>query len=345
MTRNFLFLATLLAACGGDKDNAETGSTDGTDGTDGCSASVDSTFPADGEADAFYRTSVEFQLSDADPTAVLSLTDASGAAVAGSSSLSSDSTVVYFTPSAPLTSGAAYTASLAFCGGNPSISFNTGSLGPAVSDTDSLVGKTYTVQLSSARFVKPEGVADLLLGQLTDDVLIGVSGVSGTSIEMLGALSDGAGGPQNFCNPSIDFPTADFSENPFVAIGPADVNINAAGMSIPINSLVISGAFAADGSLFGGGVLSGQLDARSLAPLLGDLIGSTDPDEICGLLVGFGVTCGTCSDGQNYCVDVLVDDITAMEKSGTSLECVSGTDCHPECAASTCADPNTGVCE
>jgi hypothetical protein len=340
-----LALCTLLAACGGDKEGDTSNVTDGeSDGSESCEISA-TPFPADGEADAFYRTSVEFTLDGADATATLALTDASGAAVAGTSSLSDDQKTVYFTPAADLTSGASYTSTLTFCGGNPSATFTVGSLGAPVADPNAMVGKTYTVQLSAARFVKPPGVADLLLGQLTDDVLLGVSGIDGSSIQMLGALSEGAGGPQNTCSPSIDFPVADFSENPFVNIGPENVTIEAAGLTIPIANFNISGAFAADGSYFGGGVLSGQLDARDLAPALADTLGTSDPTELCGLLAGFGVSCAPCADGQSFCVDVLADDITALEKSGTTLECVSQTDCHPSCAASTCADPNAGVCE
>jgi hypothetical protein len=344
----------LAAACGGDKGEGDEGSAGDDGGATVCSADLASTFPLDGASDFFYSYTMEFKFSGeaaAEEAAAASVT-VTGAAgdVAGTTSV--EGATLYFTPSAPLAAAAQYTATVSFCEATdepkaPSISFSTGPLGDVVADPASLEGRTYTVALSQARFVKPEGVADLLLGQLTSDILIGVTATEGTSLKMGGALSTVIGGPQDFCNPSIDFPeAADFSDNPLFQVGPADVIIAAAGFDIPINSLMISGAFASDGSYFGGGILAGQLDARSLAPLVAELLGSDDPDEICVLLQSFSVSCNACdSDGAVYCVDVYVDSIRADEKADTVLECVDEQDCHPSCEANVCADPTAGYCD
>jgi hypothetical protein len=237
----------------------------------------------------------------------------------------------------------AYTVNISVCdgGANGSAAFTTSSLGAPV--TVDLSGSTFVVNLAESRFVQPAGVADLLLGSLENNILVGVSTASDTSIEMIGAIDADGSGVQDYCTPSIPFPTATF-DNPSFQVGPADTTLNVAGVSITINGLSISGAFSADGSYFGGGRLEGQLDARTLAPLLGDLLGVTDPDEVCGLLIGFGVTCGACdSDGAAYCVDVLADQITATAQ-GASLVCIDEEDCHSECASSTCEDTSAGEC-
>jgi hypothetical protein len=329
MGRYSLVIAMLgLAAC---SDKAEDSGTF-IDPGNPCTVEVSSTVPSADAADAYYRAEVEFHLSEADSTANLSLLDATGAAVDGSSWTSEDGTVVYFTPTDALAPVSSYTATLDMCQDkddpkSPSIGFMTSSLGETV-DCE-LTGRTYMVDLANARFVKPEGVAELLLGQLEDDILMGVTSESDTEVVILGALGSADG--QDFCTPTIDFPVADYTGAPYFSVGPQDTAISAAGYDIEISSLMISGTFASDCSSFGGAVLAGELDARVLGVLLGELVGTEDPDEICTLLTGFGVTCGDCSsDGEAYCIEILADQMIAEEMDST-LECIAEEDCHESC--------------
>jgi len=350
MSRSVWLLAALaLGACNKDKGGDTAGGGDTDSGNLACDVTVDSTVPDSGAVDAYWQSDIEFHLSDADDTAVLALTQG-GTAVSGTSWLGDDADVVYFTPDSPLSPSTSYTATASLCGGdlNPSIDFTTDSYGTAL-DAD-ITDNTYVVDLANARFVKPEGVADLLLGQLNNDILIGVQSYDDSTLQMIGAMSTEIGGPQDFCNASIPFPEADFTGAPYFAVGPEDTLISVAGYDIEISNLVISGTFAADGSSFGGAVLAGELDARVLAPLLVDLVGTDDPDEICALLVGFGVACDTCSaDGQPYCIDILADQMTAELKADTVLECVPETDCNEQCADSAdnadCDTSDYPVCE
>ena len=87
-----------------------------------------------------------------------------------------------------------------------------------------------------------------------------------------------------------------------------DVTLSVAGVDLTINSLSISGTFAEDGSYFGGGEVVGQLDARVLAPLASDLgLEDDSPDALCNLLLGFGVQCIPCGDGEPYCANLRVN--------------------------------------
>ncbi len=346
MARIFMTLATLsLIACGGDKGGG-TGTTGGDDGPNNneCTVTFQNENPADGTTDWYYMSALEVALSEADSTAVIDVADGSGAAVAGSTSFSEDGLVAYFTPDAPFAPSTQYTLTITTCGGEGggSIGFATSELGtPLQCD---ITGKSFRVDLASARFLKPVGVADLLLGSLEDDILVGVTAQVDTSLEMIGALSNGAGAGQDYCSPTIPFPTASF-DDPAFNVGPADTSLTVAGVTVEISQLNISGAFAPDCSYFGGGVLSGELDARVLGPVIEPLLGMSDPDQICGALAGFGVTCDACaSDGQPYCAEVLADQITA-DTTGTTLSCVDETECHPSCATSTCDDRNLGMCE
>jgi hypothetical protein len=349
----FLLLGTLVACkteekvneegtdSGGGSEDGTDGSTDGADGAEPCESTPEFVSPINGGSEHFYLDPIEVELSDPDPTATLSLTDSSGNSLSGTVSFRDDGELLSFQPDSPLAPTSSYTATVTTCSAEGSASFSTSSLGNPISSE--LAGKTYAVELSLARLIEPAGVGDLLLGSLENVIFVGVESVSDAEIAMLGAIDDPDTGAQDYCTPSIPFPAATW-ENPTFQVGPADTTLNVSGLDITINSLSIRGTFAEDGSYFGGGRLEGELDARVLGPLLEDAVGVSDPDEVCNLLLGFGVTCEPCvSDGATYCVSVLADQIQAFA-AGDPLVCVAAEDCHPLCTGSTCEDPTAGEC-
>ena len=188
-------------------------------------------------------------------------------------------------------------------------------------------------------------MGDLIGGLLENAILIGVVSAD-TELEIRGAISTDESTEQDTCTPSLDdFPNADFSQAPYFEIPEGDVAISVAGFTVEINSMSISGSFAADASYFGGGTVSGELDARDLGPLLKGQVDDTSPEYLCSLLAGFGVSCVPCvSDNEPYCAELMVVDLIADEQSGELIE-VELEDCHETCAASCenkeCADAAT----
>ena len=348
MVRNAWIVATLaLVACNSDKTD-DSGAIGG-DGTPGaCTTEVSDTFPKDGATDHYYLANIEFALSEADATATVTVTDAGGAAVSGSTWTSEDGETVYFTPTGGFTPSSSYSATISICSGSlaPSIGFTTSDLGTA--RACDLTDQAYLIDLTKARFVEPAGVADLLLGNLTNSVLLGVSDYTDASnLDIIGAISTSGTTEQDFCTPSLDFTGVDFSSDPTFTLGPADTELVVQGYSIKINSLEIGGTFSSDCSYFGGGSLAGELDARELAPLLLELLDTDDPDYICQLLQGFSVTCGPCtSDSQPYCLSILADSIVATEIA-SNVECVPGDDCNAQCATNSteCDTTNYPTCD
>ena len=320
-----MLLTVGFFACG-DDDKTDTGtvgeaSAEPSTEDQGCGVKIDETFPADGASDFYYRGTLAFELSDDDDSASLALEGADGTAVDGTSSVDGD--MVYFTPSAPLQPSTSYVANLTYCGSEApvAVGFSTSDLGTVADDVSVFEGKTYAVDLSSGNFVQPAGVGDLIGGLLENNILIGVTASTETSMSLVGALSVAGSTDQDTCQETLDIPDADFSGNPYFEIDASDgIEISAAGVTIGLDSLFISGTFAADGSYFGGGTLLGELDVRKLAPLLEDLIQSDDPAEACGLLLGFGVTCEACSsDSEPFCVALEVDSLTA-DDTGKAIE-------------------------
>ena len=340
MLRLASMIGLLMAIGCSSKDDDATGTDTATGGgsgggTDEC-GTPQATADFD-EVDFYVRGTVDFKFTkDKDEEATVSLADASGAAVTGKNEWVGDT--IRFTPDAPLNTGSAYEATLTHCGGVADVSFRTGDLGGALEDGPaSLTGRTYAVALGEARFVKPEGVGSLLGGLLTQDILIGVTAADEAEISMMGALSLEGSLDQDRCEPSIEFPVAaDFTEAPFFSINADELALSVSDFNVGIKDFTLSGTFAADGSYMGGAVLAGPLDARDLVEALiggGILEEGSDATAVCDLISAFSVNCEACSDGEEYCLSIHVDQIMADE---TGSELVAQDECDPEACAEGC---------
>ncbi len=310
-----MFALTALVACNGGKDDTGPGGDDTGNGGDdggGCDTEAIPKVPASDAVDAYYRAAIEVELADGQGDETIAVS-AGGAEIAGT--VTNDNTNLVFTPSAPLAPSTEHSVTVTTCAGESTYTFTTSPLGTPTDGCD-LTGQTFIVDLQGARFVEPAGVAELLLGQLEDSILLSPTEVSDSSVSMIGALGS-ATGAQDECTASLnDFPAASY-DDPYFALAADNLTLAVSGLEITIDSFAISGDFKSDCSGFGGGTLAGELDARTLAPLLGDLLGITDPDEVCATLTGFGVTCEACaSDGAEYCVEVYVDQLNASATDG-----------------------------
>jgi len=321
----------------GDESNGGGANGGGANGGGSADCNVEGVSPLYPEADGaefYYRGHVQFVFDGIDEEATLSVTNGAGSAVNGTTSWAENT--LSFAPSTPLANSTQYTATLNHCAGESTIGFMTGALGGAIEDGVDLTGKTYVVELDGARFVKPAGVGGLLMGLLEQNILLGVTDVTDTEIKMMGAISETDTIEQDRCEPSINFPeAADFTAAPFFSVGPEDTTLSAAGYDIVINNLIIAGDFASDGSYIGGAILSGLLDARDLVDALvgGGLLEDDDPNAVCDLIATFGVACGECPDGENYCLEIYVDQITAEIDDQTL---VAQDECDPAACAYGC---------
>ncbi|MCO4769798.1 MAG: hypothetical protein KDA24_07175 [Deltaproteobacteria bacterium] len=173
--------------------------------------------------------------------------------------------------------------------------------GAPIPNEDDILGVTFALNLENATWVEPAGVGPLLVGQLENDIgfsPLPSSNLGGNDIELrLGALE--LGGGQDPCietstsNGDWANPTADVSGG-VILLG---------GFPLDPASLVI--VFGSTSSIIDGS-LSGTTDMRNLYADVG--LGS--PDELCDLLVSVGSTCAPCSDGQSYCLDFEIEDLT-----------------------------------
>jgi len=325
-----LIMGTLFA-CGEEKGTEEAE-------VQSCGVEASSSSPSSGSANIYVKSSVSFELSAEDATATISLADSAGTAVSGSSSV--DGTTVTFTPDADLTPSTEYTASLTYCGSaDPATAtFTTSDLGTPLEN--SIAGNTYAVDVASGTFVQPAGVGSLIGDAINVNILLGIVDDANDELVVRGAISEEGSMAQDTCTETLeDFPAADFSSSPYFEIPEGDLTLSVAGYTATIYSLNVSGMFSADGSYFGGGELRGKLDARDLVDIANELgLGAESADDICALVVGFGVPCEPCSDGNPYCVGVEVIDLEA-EETGTELVAVTQEDIDAAIAEGTCEAP------
>ncbi len=313
VTASAMSLFTIGVGCSSESKDTAAGDT-AVDAA--CDIEIDSTYPEDGADDFYYRASIEFNLSDPDTSGPTITVDG----VSGTTSYSDDNETIYFTPDAPLDPSTEYTATLSFCRGDSSITFSTSSLGEDIS-TD-LLCKTYVVDFDSANFIEPATLGSMIGGLIPVDVLLSVMDVTDTTITIMGAISEEGSDPpvQDLTTPTIYFPEADFTDAPYFQVGPSTTTISVDVYSVPLYDLMISGTFAADGSSYGGGVLSAEIDARDIYMFLSDY-GVADAQGLCDMSSDMlGVDCVSCSsDGEQLCLYLLADQIEANLNSNECL--------------------------
>ena len=296
----------LLVACGG-SDDTDTDTTT----VAGCETTLSGVYPEDGTPDVFFASTVEFTLSTLDGSEVITVADDDGTAVEGTTT--TDGNTVIFTPTNGLASSTTYSVTYDWCGGPTNTTWTTSIVGDPAAPGD-LIDRTYLLNLASGRWVQPEGIGDMIGGLIGDaaEIFIGVQDATDTEITLIGAIGDGYGG-QEECTETLVFPqAADFSGNPVFEVESDALDLSVAGYDVTIEDLLISGAFAPDGSQIAGAVLAGTLDVNLLAGVVGD-----DP---CALLIAVGVQCEECSDGSGaHCLSVVVQDMTAAEVPGLTL--------------------------
>jgi hypothetical protein len=319
MTRYLAILAaaTMMACSGADKGTGDTGAPPGDDDDDddvtGCENTATPEFPTQGDADVYYRSSVRFALATADPAATITVSDAGGTEVPGTTT-STDLTVSW-SPTDTLTPSTEYTAALSFECGESTVSFTTSSTG-LPTDIDP-TGSVYALDVANGQWLEPVGVGTILASQLGDtQIFVSVDEVAPTSITMLGAI--GSGNAQDLCSPTIPFPPAVYAD-PYFELQSPLLPLVVAGFVIEIQDLDMSGAISPSADRIQGASLAGSVDTRPLGAAF-DL--GTEPGAVCEFVATFNVECEPCGGdaAQPYCLSVLVENIGAPAVAGLTLE-------------------------
>ncbi len=306
---------------GGGRDTGDTGGdTDDTHTGGPCRTTVVDVSPSQGAVDFYYRSAIEFTLSEPDDSALIETK------IAGTQSTSSDGLTVRWTPTAPLTPNTAYSAILHYCTGDVTINFRTSDLGSPVADPAALAGRGYKLDLAGARWVEPAGLGSVMSSSFQEmPVYLSVATVSGSTIDVFGEFGRTAGprGTEpDYCAPTLDFPGADFSASPHVEVVAPTATFTLSGVATTATNVTMSGDFSADGLSTGGGVIQASVDTRPLD------IGFFDGEigAFCQTMGSLGVACEACTDGEPYCMAVQIEQIAGVADTSTMTP-IAGTDC------------------
>lgn len=272
------------------------------------------------------RASFEGELSASAVTARV-LVD--GTEVSGSLDVSTG--LALWTPDELLPAEASVEWSMDLCGVEAAGAFRTGAEGEQV-QPDELGGESWALDMESATWVEPAG-GELIFGQVFSGILLlGVQEISAESIDLIGGAAQEVDGllQQDPCVATFDFPASDFWNNPYFNVGPTVLEVEVQGLPVTIQEVSFSGAFSADSETIADARLTGEVDARDIAPAVG-----SSGEELCELLTSYlGVECVECvEDLEPVCLRIKVEDISGERVPGLRVapnpdpqECEEGDD-------------------
>lgn len=294
-----------VMACEGD----EVTTTDAPGGETGtpqeCANALDGSTPEDGADGVYYRTNLRLELAVADENASVSLADADGNDVPGTSTV--EDAIVIFDATDPLMPETEYTATLAYeCGDEPTVTFTTGTTGNPTS-VDPL-NRSYDLDLTAGTFTSPPGIGAVikqLIGGAGDFGLLLMADVVDEkkgAISFIGsaALADDRT-QQDLCTTPF-FVEATW-ESPHFSGSTPELDIEVAGFAVTIQGLEIAGDYSVDGSEIEIERFAGEIDTRELDVILGQ--------ETCALIAAFA-ECAPCSfePSSVTCLDLAVENLS-----------------------------------
>ena len=311
---------------GGDEGGGEGGGDEGGSGTTGpdpdpdpepCETLVVEGYPSAGMRDVSVLSTFEASLDAPLGDENLRVLDASGREVPGRLRRTDRDRLLTFYPEDPLQPSTEHTVVVEVCGGTVAADWSVTTSDRGAPLTCDPVGRAYVMNLDEARFVAPDPSVAPLLFELFESSSLVVSVVATSDDEATLRLGVGDATAPVACAPTADL-SGTFAD-PVAAVSVPTVPALIDGVAVDLlHDASLDTVLAADCSDMEVYRLAGTLDMRSLTPALADLVGTEDADEICALVATFGLTCSACpSDGEAYCLDLEVTEMTAQDVSYT----------------------------
>jgi hypothetical protein len=185
-------------------------------------------------------------------------------------------------------------------------------------DPADLDGYTWDLVLSEGNYTDPPAVGALLAGVFTDSMLLGVTDVGTTTLDMSVAVGTPTGSGHTV-GTILPLGEADFSSPPDFEVDGSGSTLNYLyeGVAIPFEDPVFVGEMSRDGSELATVALTARIDTRELGSLF-DLTGGES--AVCDLVTTFGAECVPCADSEQLCLDIAVDWTNVELAPGISLE-------------------------
>lgn len=288
-----------------------------------CTARVQATVPADQTAGWSWRGFPHVSVAEASDVYKVRLTDEGGliqptTVVVDNTGLNLDVTF-----DGGLKPSTGYVLELTDCAGTSTVTFRTSELGLPLQDgPDTVVGRTYELDLVNATWVEPGGFGSFLASNFDVPVLVGVAYADAHTLKQNGGPGLVVDGEvrQDLDRPTWDFPVSSFDDAPWFSTTAASINLDIGGYPLPVHNFRLEATFLPDGSGLGDGILVGLGDTRGASGALG----SDDPFTICNYAAAIGAACQACPDGLPFCLSVELHDLVGTEIEGLRLVPVLG---------------------
>ena len=177
------------------------------------------------------------------------------------------------------------------------------------------VGRTWKIDMAGSTIVEPADVGSVLQPYLEDRVMISVHTATAKGLDLLwGYEEEGSSGVQDLCRKTTLVEGATF-DGANLAYATPTLAIDVAEIAVQAEQVGLSAEVQTDGSAIQDASLAYLLDTSNL----GMLVDEKDPEAICDLLRGFGLSCQACASGAITCLPLYIDHITGDRVDGTSL--------------------------
>jgi hypothetical protein len=284
-----------------------------------CVDTLDQTTPMNGEGGWYWRDPLSFTTTTSNASAYSAkLTAPDGTTVP--TTISWADTTATVTPASALTASTTYELDITDCQTTTPVTFTTSGYGaPITAGASSLIGGTWTFDLSKAKWDKPAGFGTILALYFTTPILTGVQWADSKSLDLIGAegYSDASGNILQYTGaPTWDYPTTSFVDAPFFQATAASMTVQISGVDVKIYNFALQATFSADGSAIGGGIVTGLGDTRDMGPLLGQ---PDNDNAVCSLAATVGAICEACPDEQPYCLQLSAQQVEGMRLPGVTL--------------------------
>lgn len=311
-----LICLPLLTACSDDFGKPRTVDGDDTAAPDQpCGITVDETWPVSGTIGHYYQDPVEFRLSAPDPTATVV------APVRGTTEVLEDGRLLRFTAAGDFEPDAPYSFDLEFCGGRPSLTFQTSPAGLPLADPTELVDKVWLIDLSAGRFVEGEPVGELLNGVFGRALLLGVVDVDDGTMSVRGGVStaDFRSGTvaQDECFRTVNLALLD-SELPDFRFEVEGFSFASYDIELTLARISVLGTVHPEGTALDGVSWSVAVSGSELAELVP---GVDTAAAACEFAADLGVACTPCPDESGeVCIAIAADRMQAPAVNATLIE-------------------------
>lgn len=280
-----------------------------------CGITVDATWPAADSVGHYHQDPVEFWLSAPDPTATLI------APVPGTTEVLEEGRLLRFTATGDFEPDAPYSFDLEYCGGRPSLRFQTSPAGLPLADTAELVGKVWLVDLGAGRFVRGAPVGELLNGVFGRALLLGVVGVEDGIVAVRGGVStaDFRAGTvtQDECFRTVNLALLD-SEMPDFRFEVEGFSFASYDIELTLAAVSVLGTIHPEGTALDGVRWSVAVSGSELAELIP---GVSTAAAACEFAADLGVDCTPCPDASGeVCIAVAADRMQAPLVGATLVE-------------------------